>query len=240
MSLQEILENNKKTARKFNSSTTLVTEEQMDEHMDDLCDLLSLYRAYPDVFIDDMMDDNDKYESRLSQRLMLRLMLRYRYSYITCTRGFSKSFTNNIMNSVQTILYPNSNLGELFNDYPNIKAFFTAFNTQITEFYNSIFTTDFEAKVQIVEFHVNYCGADTQDSNVIIIQYYINEENKTYTYKFYQNKVEAPNDAPEELTYIIEYAYNDYDNLAFYISYKSVGGNFQKMTELLNLISQIK
>src|SRR5690554_537134 len=69
---------------------------------------LSLFRSYPDLFIDFILPEDSKFNLFLYQRMMLRAMFRYRKVYMTYTRGTAKSFTEILGKYIECILYPNS------------------------------------------------------------------------------------------------------------------------------------
>lgn len=71
---------------------------------------LSLFRSYPDLFIDFILPKDSKFELLLFQRVMLRVMFRYRKTFLTYTRGSSKSFTQVLGKYIECILYPNAKI----------------------------------------------------------------------------------------------------------------------------------
>lgn len=71
---------------------------------------LSLFRSYPDLFIDFVLPKDSKFQLFLYQRMMLRVMFRYRKTFLTYTRGSSKSFTQVLAKYIECILYPNAKI----------------------------------------------------------------------------------------------------------------------------------
>jgi hypothetical protein len=71
---------------------------------------LSLFRAYPDLFVDFILPEDSQFKLMLYQRMMLRVMFRYRKTFLTYTRGSSKSFTQILGKYIECILYPNSKI----------------------------------------------------------------------------------------------------------------------------------
>lgn len=47
----------------------------------------SLWRAYPDLFLDHIKDPDSNFNLYFYQRMMLRVLMRHRYVYMTFTRG---------------------------------------------------------------------------------------------------------------------------------------------------------
>lgn len=81
---------------------------------------IAIYRAYPDLFIDDVSGfshhDPEKdgpwkgFKFYYFQRITLRVLMRHRKTYIVFSRGFSKSFLSMMALMLKAILYPNSEL----------------------------------------------------------------------------------------------------------------------------------
>jgi hypothetical protein len=67
---------------------------------------LSLFRSYPDLFIDFILPKDSKFKLFFYQRMILRIMFRYRKTYFTLTRGSSKSFLQILGKYIECILYP--------------------------------------------------------------------------------------------------------------------------------------
>jgi hypothetical protein len=71
---------------------------------------ISLWRSYPDLFIDFITPPDSSFKLFLYQRFMLRVMFRYRKTFLTYTRGTAKSFTEILGKYIECILYPNSKI----------------------------------------------------------------------------------------------------------------------------------
>lgn len=67
---------------------------------------LSLFRSYPDLFIDMINPDANRFKLFFYQRMILRIIFRYRKTYFTLTRGSSKSFLQILALMLRCILYP--------------------------------------------------------------------------------------------------------------------------------------
>lgn len=78
-----------------------------DDMYEDWREYLSLFRSYPDLFIDFILPENSTFKLYFYQRKILRGMFRYRRSFFTLTRGSSKSFTEILGKYIECILYPN-------------------------------------------------------------------------------------------------------------------------------------
>lgn len=84
--------------------------KSFDSMYEDWKEYLSLFRSYPDLFVDFILPSDSKFELLLYQRVMLRVMFRYRKTFLTYTRGTSKSFTQVLGKYIECTLYPNSKI----------------------------------------------------------------------------------------------------------------------------------
>lgn len=82
-------------------------KKTIDATIDDWRKYLSLFRSYPDLFIDFILPKESIFQLFFFQRVILRIMLRYRRTYFTLTRGASKSFLQILAKIIECILYPN-------------------------------------------------------------------------------------------------------------------------------------
>ena len=89
---------------------TLITEERVRAQLDNLRTLISFYREYPDLFLDDIKGPGNNFKLYSYQRIILRVAMRHRYTYITLPRGASKSFLSMLILMLRCILYPGANL----------------------------------------------------------------------------------------------------------------------------------
>lgn len=71
---------------------------------------LSLWRWYPDLFIDMITPADSKFKLFFYQRLFLRVIFRHRYVYATFTRAFSKSFLSILALYLKCIFFPSIKL----------------------------------------------------------------------------------------------------------------------------------
>lgn len=72
----------------------------------DFAKYASLWRAYPDLFIDMITPPDSKFRLFFYQRLFLRACMRNKYVYATFTRAFSKSFLSVFSLYLKCIFYP--------------------------------------------------------------------------------------------------------------------------------------
>jgi hypothetical protein len=70
----------------------VLTEDYLTKNFDHLCEMFSIFSAYPDVFLDLIKPSDDDFSLFFYQRITLRAIMRYREVYGTAPRAFSKSF----------------------------------------------------------------------------------------------------------------------------------------------------
>jgi len=68
--------------------------------------MLSIFSAYPDIFLDFITPADSNFELFFYQRITLRAIMRYRDVYITAPRAFSKSFITILGLMLQCIFIP--------------------------------------------------------------------------------------------------------------------------------------
>ena len=84
----------------------VVTEEFLRENFDNIGDMLSIFTAYPDVFLDFITPEDSNFQLFFYQRIALRAIMRYRDIYVTAPRAFSKSFITILGLMLQCIFMP--------------------------------------------------------------------------------------------------------------------------------------
>ena len=85
-----------------------VSVERLRESLPQIRELISFYREYPDLFVDDIKGPESTFNFRFTQRIFLRCIMRHRYVYCVFTRGFSKSFLAIMGLMLKAILFPGS------------------------------------------------------------------------------------------------------------------------------------
>lgn len=89
-----------------------LSEERLLEQIDNVRNLISFFREYPDLLVDFLLKDNNPNNFKFYnyQRLFLRVAMRHRYVYATFPRAYSKSFLSMMVLILRCVLYPNSHL----------------------------------------------------------------------------------------------------------------------------------
>ena len=85
---------------------TVVTEEFLKKNFDNIGDMLSIFTAYPDVFLDFIAPEENGMKLFFYQRVTLRSIMRYKNVYVTAPRAFSKSFITILGLMLQCIFMP--------------------------------------------------------------------------------------------------------------------------------------
>ena len=106
LSLQNLLD---LSVRKDNHKTEL-SEERLASQIDNLRNMVSFFREYPDLLVDFMKGPDSTFEFYFYQRVFLRTVMRHRYVYATFPRAYSKSFLSMMALMLRCVLYPNSHL----------------------------------------------------------------------------------------------------------------------------------
>lgn len=87
-----------------------ISKDRLMGQLDNLRNIFSFYREYPDVFIDNIKGPDCSFNFYFYQRVFLRIVIRHRYVYATFPRAFSKSFLSMMALMLRCILYPGSEL----------------------------------------------------------------------------------------------------------------------------------
>lgn len=87
-----------------------LSEERLKEQVPHLRKLVSFYREYPDLLIDQMKGPDSTFNFQFYQRVFLRIVMRHRYVYATFPRAYGKSFLSMMVLILRCILQPNSHL----------------------------------------------------------------------------------------------------------------------------------
>lgn len=85
-----------------------VTPERVQQDLPALQKQIAYWRVYPDRFVDYLcsLNPNSTFKFFWFQRLFIRCFLRYKHCFVTCPRGFSKSFLAVLCLVIKCVLYP--------------------------------------------------------------------------------------------------------------------------------------
>lgn len=70
----------------------VITKEYIDRHQEEINQLLDIFIAYPDLYLDIIKPADSNFELFFYQRIVLRAIMRYKEVYVVACRAFSKSF----------------------------------------------------------------------------------------------------------------------------------------------------
>lgn len=84
----------------------VLNENYLEENFQNIGDIMSLFTAYPDLYLDIIKPADSSFELFFYQRLTLRALMRYKDIYVTAPRAFSKSFLTILAMILQCIFMP--------------------------------------------------------------------------------------------------------------------------------------
>lgn len=84
----------------------VLNENYLGENFQNIGDIMSLFTAYPDLYLDIIKPADSSFELFFYQRLTLRALMRYKDIYVTAPRAFSKSFLTILAMILQCIFMP--------------------------------------------------------------------------------------------------------------------------------------
>lgn len=83
-----------------------LTEEYLEEHYEEMKDMIDYFIMYPDMFLDLIKPSDSNFELFFYQRIVLRAIMRYKSVYIVACRAFSKSFLTILALFLQCVFMP--------------------------------------------------------------------------------------------------------------------------------------
>lgn len=84
----------------------VLNEEYLYKNKEKIGDAMSIFTAYPDLFLDFITPEDSNFSLFFYQRITLRALMRYRDIYVTAPRAFSKSFITILGLMLQCIFIP--------------------------------------------------------------------------------------------------------------------------------------
>lgn len=84
----------------------VLSEAYLNEHLDFFRDMMTIFTAYPDIFLDIIRPVGEEFELFFYQRIVLRAIMRFKKVYIVACRAFSKSFITILALFLQCIFMP--------------------------------------------------------------------------------------------------------------------------------------
>ena len=84
----------------------ILNEYYLEENKSNIGDAMSIFTAYPDVYLDLIKPQDSSFTLFFYQRITLRALMRFKDIYVTAPRAFSKSFITILAMILQCIFIP--------------------------------------------------------------------------------------------------------------------------------------
>ena len=84
----------------------ILNESYLEENKTNIGDAMSIFTAYPDVYLDLIKPQDSSFTLFFYQRITLRALMRFKDIYVTAPRAFSKSFITILAMILQCIFIP--------------------------------------------------------------------------------------------------------------------------------------
>ena len=84
----------------------ILNENYLENNMEKIGDVMSIFSAYPDIYLDLIKPQDSNFELFFYQRITLRAVMRYKDIFITAPRAFSKSFITILGLILQCVFIP--------------------------------------------------------------------------------------------------------------------------------------
>lgn len=84
----------------------VLTKDYVNKYYSQICDIVQIFTAYPDIYLDVIKPSNSNFELFFYQRIVLRAIMRYKEVYVTACRAFSKSFITILGMILECIFIP--------------------------------------------------------------------------------------------------------------------------------------
>lgn len=84
----------------------VLNEDYLKKNYDNIGNMLQIFSAYPDIFLDFITPAGSNFQLFFYQRITLRAIMRFKDVYITAPRAFSKSFITILGLILQCIFIP--------------------------------------------------------------------------------------------------------------------------------------
>ena len=84
----------------------ILNEDYLEENFEEIGSAMSIFTAYPDVYLDLIKPQDSSFGLFFYQRITLRALMRFKDIYVTAPRAFSKSFITILALILQCIFMP--------------------------------------------------------------------------------------------------------------------------------------
>ena len=86
----------------------ILNEDYLIQNKESIGNIMSIFTAYPDVYLDLIKPQDSSFTLFFYQRITLRALMRFKDIYVTAPRAFSKSFITILALILQCIFMPNT------------------------------------------------------------------------------------------------------------------------------------
>lgn len=84
----------------------ILNENYLHTNLDNIGDVMSIFTAYPDIYLDIIKPQDSSFTLFFYQRITLRALMRFKDIFVTAPRAFSKSFITILAMILQCIFIP--------------------------------------------------------------------------------------------------------------------------------------
>ena len=84
----------------------ILNEYYLEENKNNIGDAMSIFTAYPDIYLDLIKPQDSSFTLFFYQRITLRALMRFKDIFVTAPRAFSKSFITILAMILQCIFFP--------------------------------------------------------------------------------------------------------------------------------------
>ena len=107
--IEKLVDQNLKVGKRDGTTIdkgVILNEGYLQENKKEIGDIMSIFSAYPDVYLDLIAPKDNPTDLFFYQRITLRALMRFRQVYVTAPRAFSKSFITILAMILQCIFIP--------------------------------------------------------------------------------------------------------------------------------------
>lgn len=107
--IEKLIDSNIKVGARENTiieKGVILNERYLTDNVGNIGDIMSIFSAYPDVYLDLIKPQDSSFTLFFYQRITLRALMRFKDIYVTAPRAFSKSFITILAMILQCIFIP--------------------------------------------------------------------------------------------------------------------------------------
>lgn len=107
--IEKLIDNNIKVGTRDGAiieKGAILNENYLNENFEKIGEMMSIFTAYPDIYLDIIKPQDSSFTLFFYQRITLRALMRYKDVFVTAPRAFSKSFITILAMMLQCIFIP--------------------------------------------------------------------------------------------------------------------------------------